>query len=628
MSEPLPQGRTFGDRYTIERELGRGGMATVYLARDQRHDRQVAVKVLLPELAAALGSERFLREIRTVANLRHPGIVPLYDSGESEGLLYYVMPCVTEETLRARLEREHRLPLEDALRITREIGEALDFAHRQGVVHRDVKPENIMLESGHAVLCDFGIARALDRAGGERLTSTGLAIGTPAYMSPEQAVGEPVDGRTDVYSLGCVLYEMLAGVPPHAASTPVATVTRKLTEAPASLRTHRPGIPELVDRTVARALSRDPTDRFPTAAELVRVLEATPAGPAGAPTGAPAPSPLPRWSLPAAIGMLGLVIAGIAVFQSSRTSAAPASASRLAVFPFAVRSAGPHQYLGEGVVDLLSRDLDGIEGLRTVESGTVLNLAAGDQTEIIDLERGRALARRLEAGLFVLGSVYSVAGQLRLQAQLYDNVGSEPLAQASVEGDTTEVFGLVDRLAAQLLIGTRRGDPNRLAATAALTTKSLPALKEYLNAESVLRRGRIDSAIAGYQRATALDSGFALAYYRLAIAAGWSASAPGAADRQGLAAPALDRAQAASERLAERDRRLLDAYAAFRSGRAAGAEERYRALLRDYPDDLEAVFQLADVLYQYNPLRGRPITEAREPFDQVLSYDPGFLCPI
>ncbi|HLG05186.1 MAG TPA: serine/threonine-protein kinase, partial [Gemmatimonadales bacterium] len=237
--------RTLGDRYTIERELGRGGMATVYLARDLRHDRDVAVKVLQPELAAVVGAERFLREIRTIAGLHHPNIVPLYDSGETEGLLYYVMPCVTEASLRSRLTRERQLPLDEAIRITREVGEALDFAHSQGIVHRDVKPENIMFKGGHAMLCDFGIARAIDRAagGGEQLTGTGLAIGTPAYMSPEQAIGEPVDARSDIYALGCVLYEMLGGAPPHAASTPAAVLARRLTETPRPLRADRAGVP-------------------------------------------------------------------------------------------------------------------------------------------------------------------------------------------------------------------------------------------------------------------------------------------------------------------------------------------------------------------------------------------------
>ena len=200
------------DRYRIERELGAGGMATVYLAEDLRHRRQVAVKVLRPELAAALGPDRFLREIETTANLRHPNILPLYDSGEGDGFLYYVMPYVEGESLRERLSREHRLPLADALALTREVADALNYAHDRGIIHRDIKPENIMVERGHAVVADFGIARAVGAAGAENLTQTGMAIGTASYMSPEQALAESsVDARSDQYSLACVLYESLTG---------------------------------------------------------------------------------------------------------------------------------------------------------------------------------------------------------------------------------------------------------------------------------------------------------------------------------------------------------------------------------------------------------------------------------
>ena len=208
------------DRYTVERELGRGGTATVWLATDLRHDRPVALKVLNPELAAAVGPERFLHEIRTTARLTHPHILPLLDSGEADGFLYCAMPYVAGESLRARLEKEKQLPLDGALRIAREVADALSYAHAQGVVHRDIKPENILLESGHAVVADFGIARAIDVAGGTRLTETGIALGTPAYMSPEQASGDrDLDGRSDLYSLGCVLYELLAGVPPFSGPT-------------------------------------------------------------------------------------------------------------------------------------------------------------------------------------------------------------------------------------------------------------------------------------------------------------------------------------------------------------------------------------------------------------------------
>src|SRR5262245_20561764 len=215
MSEPMERlARALEGRYAIERVLGAGGMATVYLARDLKHDRRVAIKVLRPELAAALGHDRFLREITTTASLRHPHILPLYDSGQADGFLFYVMPYVEGESLRDRLRREKQLPVDDALRIVREVADALGYAHARGVVHRDVKPENILLESRHAVIADFGIARAISAAGGESLTGTGLAIGTPAYMSPEQAGGDKqMDGRSDIYALGCVLYELLAGQP-------------------------------------------------------------------------------------------------------------------------------------------------------------------------------------------------------------------------------------------------------------------------------------------------------------------------------------------------------------------------------------------------------------------------------
>jgi eukaryotic-like serine/threonine-protein kinase len=218
----LPQQLTtaLADRYRIDRELGAGGMATVYLAEDLKHHRKVAIKVLKPDLAASLGADRFLREIETTANLRHPHILPLYDSGAAGEFLFYVMPFVEGESLRDRLTRERQLPLDDALRIAREVADALGYAHSRGVVHRDIKPENILLENGHAVVADFGIARALSAAGGDRLTQTGLAVGTPVYMSPEQAAADAdIDGRSDLYSLGCVLYEMLGGQPPFTGPT-------------------------------------------------------------------------------------------------------------------------------------------------------------------------------------------------------------------------------------------------------------------------------------------------------------------------------------------------------------------------------------------------------------------------
>jgi serine/threonine-protein kinase len=265
------------DRYKIERELGRGGMATVYLAHDLRHDRDVALKVLRPDLAAVLGRERFLAEIRLTAKLDHPHILTLIDSGESNGLLWYVVPFIRGESLRQKLQREKQLPLDETLAITRQVAGALEYAHQHGVIHRDLKPENILLHEGEAMLADFGIALAIKEAGGSRLTETGLSLGTPQYMSPEQATGNrQLDGRSDVYSLGAVVYEMLAGEPPHTGATAQAVVAKLMTERPTRLRTIRDALPEWIDDAVARALAKVPADRFPTATAFAMAL-ATPA---------------------------------------------------------------------------------------------------------------------------------------------------------------------------------------------------------------------------------------------------------------------------------------------------------------------------------------------------------------
>src|SRR5688500_18144777 len=261
------------DRYRVERELGVGGMATVYLAHDLKHDRDVAIKVLHPDLGAALGSDRFLTEIRTTARLQHPHILPLLDSGAADGLLYFVMPLVTGETLRARLERETQLPVDDSLRIAREVADALGYAHSLGVIHRDVKPENILLQNGHALVADFGIALAVQQAGGARMTQTGLSLGTPQYMSPEQAMGERViDARSDVYALGAITYEMLTGDPPFTGSSVQAIVAKVLTEKPLAPRTVRDSVPADVELAVLRALAKLPADRWQTTEKFAEAL--------------------------------------------------------------------------------------------------------------------------------------------------------------------------------------------------------------------------------------------------------------------------------------------------------------------------------------------------------------------
>ena len=612
------------DRYRIEREIGSGGMAHVLLAHDLKHRRKVALKVLRPDLGSAVGADRFLREIEIAAQLSHPHIVPLYDSGSADGLLYYVMPFVEGESLRQRLARETKLPVSEALRLATEVAGALAYAHSHGVMHRDIKPENVLLTAGHALVADFGIARAIAVAGGEQLTHTGVAVGTVRYMSPEQALGDSsIDGRSDVYSLGCVLYEMITGETPFTGPSAQAVVKRLLTEAAPMLTAERDGVPAEVQDLLTRALAKEREERFTTEEFAAALASATTSVTSAHIAKAPPGSRLrgfsrrTRIAVGAAIAIVGAAL-GFAALQS-RGRAASSVPNRVAVLPFAMHGGPQLAYLREGIVDLLSRDLEGVEDLQSVDAGTVMSALRGSNTDAIDAARGRALVTKMGAGSFVLGSVTSSGPRMRIQAALHgvQPTDTSPI-NASVEGDTSRLLELVDRLAADLLVKRRPSAAYRLTQTAALTTRSLPALKAFLNAEQLLRGRALDSAIAGYQRAIAEDSSFALAYYRLAVAAGWQ-------ERHALSSDAVMHALRVGGRLTERDRRLMTAYAVFRAGDADDAERQYRAVLEDFPDDLEAEFQLGDLMFQYNPLRGRPRVEARPMLDRVLAYDPGFL---
>src|SRR5258705_27625 len=346
---------SLADRYRIERELGRGGMATVFLAHDLKHDRPVALKVLHPELAQVLGPERFLREIHLCARLQHPHIVAVYDSGESDGQLWFTMPYIEGETLRTRLAREKQLPVEDALRIAGEVADALHYAHEHGVIHRDIKPENILLSGSHALVADFGIARAFSSDLNARLTASGISVGTPQYMSPEQAMAErDLDPRTDVYSLGCVLYEMLTGEAPYTGPNPQAVLAKRLSEPIPHVRTGR-DVPLALEQVVNRALARAPADRFRTAADLAAALRA---------------DQPPRRSrrvivTPTVVGV-GLLVLGLSYAAFRWTHAAsgapPASA---AVIPFVDLSPQRDQeYFSDGLTEELITTLSRVPGLR------------------------------------------------------------------------------------------------------------------------------------------------------------------------------------------------------------------------------------------------------------------------
>ncbi|HEU5039491.1 MAG TPA: serine/threonine-protein kinase, partial [Gemmatimonadales bacterium] len=360
-------------------------MSAVYLARDLKHDRPVALKVLLPELAVSLGADRFQREIRLAARLHHPHILAVHDSGETAGRLWFTMPFVDGGSIRERLRREQRLSMEEALRIAREAGRALQYAHEQGVVHRDIKPENLLLtRDGSTLIADFGIARAVD--GDENLTKSGSSMGTPAYMSPEQANGErSVDARTDVYSLAVVLFEMLAGKPPYTGANAMAIIAKWLTEPVPSVRAARPEVPEMVDQALRRALARPPADRFATAAEFVKALQGSPskstpvpasadlpgAGPITAPPAATMAAATGRRWLPAAL-LLALLVLGAAGFLMWRRTGPPASAvpKVLAVLPFDNLGDSADAYFADGIADELRAKLSRLHGVEVIARGS------------------------------------------------------------------------------------------------------------------------------------------------------------------------------------------------------------------------------------------------------------------
>ena len=401
--------QTLADRYPLERPLGRGGMATVYLGRDLKHHRAVAVKVLHPELAAGLGTERFLREIRIEAALQHPHILPLHDSGEANGFLYYVMPYVEGESLRQRLHREEKIPVEETLLIASDVAEALSYAHAQGVVHRDIKPENILLSNGHAVVADFGIAKAVEAAGDQKLTETGWGMGTPAYMSPEQVVGGPVDGRSDVYGLGCVVYEMLAGSPPFTGSSARALLTKQQLEPPSPLRRVRPEVPPRVEAAVLSALAKLPDDRYATASEFLLALRQG---------GRPSPRTRPgrSWPFGRRQAMLTggvLLLAGVGALAShQRWGAGVPRPSSVAVLPFDDLDGDTSQaYLAEGLSDELGTSLTRIRELRVISRRTMQVLGQRGLTP-------NEMARELDVDAVVTGSLQRIGDTLHLTAQL------------------------------------------------------------------------------------------------------------------------------------------------------------------------------------------------------------------
>lgn len=440
------------DRYEIEQELGAGGMATVYLARDLKHERRVAVKVLRPELAASIGVDRFLREIKIAANLNHPHILPLHDSGEADDSLFYVMPYVEGESLRDRLNREKQLPVDEALRITGEISDGLAHAHSLGIVHRDIKPENILFTAGHAVVSDFGIARAVSAAGAETLTETGLAVGTPAYMSPEQAAGDKdIDSRSDLYSLGCVLYEMLSGEAPYMAPTAQAIIAKKLSEPTPRISVVREAVPVSVEAALTKALSKTPADRFGTAQQLVDALE----------TGVPADrvGRHSAWYWGAGLAVVAALVAvGVALLENGASGADPefgaGGTERVVVAPFENRTGDPVADDWDLMAaEFITRSIDRAGELTVVPASAVRDLMR-EVDETVGLSVNE-IASRMEARYAVAGSYSTQGDRVRFDVELIDAESGEMVrALAPVTGSVDSLEGVMADLAERVTVAT------------------------------------------------------------------------------------------------------------------------------------------------------------------------------
>jgi len=466
-------GAGLSGRYAVERELGRGGMATVYLADDLKHHRKVAIKVLRPELGAQLGPDRFLREIRIAAGLNHPHILPLYDSGEVGGLLFYVMPFVRGESLRQVLERERQLSVEAAIAIIHDVASALDHAHALGLVHRDIKPENVLLHEGEAMVTDFGIALIAGTAPGDRFTQTGIMVGTPAYMSPEQAAGEPhLDARSDVYSLGCMLYELLAGEPPYTGATPQVVISKRFTDPVPSIRRLRAAVPAAVDQALVKALARLPADRFPSAGAFVEALTAPPAD-------------------------------------------RPRTAS-VAVLPFLNLSADPeNEFFTDGITEDVIAQLSKIRSLKVISRTSVMPFRKREQGL-------REIGATLQVSTLVEGSVRRVGDRVRIVAQLIDAEADQHLWSETYDRQLTDIFAIQSDVALQIASALKAElSSEERSRIHRKPTANFTAYQLYLKGRHWYNRYTgegFQKGIEYFRRAIAADPGYAMAHVGIALA--------------------------------------------------------------------------------------------------------------
>ena len=625
------------DRYRIERELGAGGMATVYLAEDLKHDRKVAVKVLRPDLAAALGPERFLREVKIAANLTHPHILPLHDSGQADGVLYYVMPYVEGTSLRQKLLREGELPISDAVRILRDVADAMAYAHQHGVVHRDIKPENVMLSGRHALVTDFGVAKAVSEATGRQsLTTAGVALGTPTYMAPEQATADPhTDHRADIYAFGVMAYELLTGRPPFTGPSPQAVLAAHVTSAAEPVNAHRMSIPPLLTTLVMKCLEKKPADRWQSAEELLPQLEmvltpSTGMTPAQTQPLVAVTQPARRsWRTGLAAGLAAaVVVLLVVVMLRNRTGGSGPSASTdrsVAVLAFRMLSSDTAQnYLSLGLADDIATTLSRIEQLAVKTPSAVARAQSATPGDLA------AIGRALQVRYLVDGSLRQIGDSLRISARLVESISeNETWADTydRVEADLPRVAPEIARDLAQWLKGSLRV-VEREALVQSRTQNAL-AYQAYLrgNVKLLMRDERANqSGMLDYQQARSLDPTFWAARARIAMMAaqqhdyGWIARG---VDTSTFLKTALAHADSAIEGSPElSDGWTAKCYVLWLMGQYRGALDACDRSLQISPDDLEGHLRRGWILL----FRGQD-TEAAAEAARIREIDPTWHMP-